>query len=163
MSAATDIAMATIRRARPEEAAALSDLAMRSKAVWGYDAAFLELCRPALTVSPDAVRTRPVYLAETAGGVPAGFYALAPLSRRLADLTLMFVAPEHIGQGHGRRLWRHMAATARDNGYREVELTSDPNAAAFYARMGARRDGWAASESIPGRRLPVFRFAVTGG
>ncbi len=32
----------TIRRAKPEEAQLLTELCMRSKAYWGYDAAFLE-------------------------------------------------------------------------------------------------------------------------
>ena len=37
-----------IRRARPEEAGALSDLAIRSKGHWGYDVAFLASCRAEL-------------------------------------------------------------------------------------------------------------------
>ena len=40
-----------IRPARPEEAAALSDLALRAKAHWGYDNAFLKAYRAELTVT----------------------------------------------------------------------------------------------------------------
>ena len=40
---------ATLRAARPEEAAAISALALRSKAHWGYDEAFLAACRAELT------------------------------------------------------------------------------------------------------------------
>jgi hypothetical protein len=35
-----------IRPARIDEAAALSDLCFRSKAVWGYDTEFMALCPP---------------------------------------------------------------------------------------------------------------------
>lgn len=42
-----------IRPGRPAEAAALSDLAMRSKSHWGYNAESLEACRADLTVSPE--------------------------------------------------------------------------------------------------------------
>ena len=50
---------ATVRAARPAEAEAISALALRSKAHWGYDPAFLEACREDLTIDPawcDGVR-----------------------------------------------------------------------------------------------------------
>lgn len=67
----------SIRRARVDEAALLSDLALRSKAHWGYDVAFLEACRPLLTLTADYVATHPVYILEQDGAV-AGFYGLEP-------------------------------------------------------------------------------------
>src|SRR5260370_38672074 len=51
MWAATVPGMATIRPARPEEAAALTALCIRSKAHWGYDAQFMRQAETALTVS----------------------------------------------------------------------------------------------------------------
>jgi len=42
--------MPTIRPARREECGLLTELALRSKAVWGYDAAFMEACREELTI-----------------------------------------------------------------------------------------------------------------
>jgi hypothetical protein len=39
-----------IRPARPDEAGAISALALRSKGHWGYDAAFLAACRENLTI-----------------------------------------------------------------------------------------------------------------
>ena len=43
----------TIRAARVGEAGFLSELALRSKAHWGYDAAFIEACRDELSVDAD--------------------------------------------------------------------------------------------------------------
>ena len=44
-----------IRLARVEEAAALSDLCFRSKAVWGYDPEFTALMPAALEVVPEHI------------------------------------------------------------------------------------------------------------
>ena len=47
------------RRAEPSDAATLADLALRAKAVWGYDAGFMAACRAELTVDPDSIRRHP--------------------------------------------------------------------------------------------------------
>ncbi|MEU4236164.1 hypothetical protein [Actinoplanes sp. NPDC026619] len=73
----------TIRPARPGEAAALSELARRSKAHWGYDEGFLDACRADLTLSPDDIRARRTTVASTA---IAG-RALPRLHVRLDSLT----------------------------------------------------------------------------
>ena len=62
-----------IRRAQPNEAAQLGALAMRSKALWGYDAAFMEACRAPLTVTPERIATSPFYVLDE-GGTITGFY-----------------------------------------------------------------------------------------
>ena len=53
-----------IRPARSGEAKALSDLALRSKAHWGYDAAFMAACRAELTVTPAQAASGRAYLYE---------------------------------------------------------------------------------------------------
>ena len=151
---------ATIRRARPEEASALSALAWRSKAHWGYDAAFLEACRADLTLSVHDVATSLVYVLDDEQGV-AGFYRLRGRGDD-AELADLFVAPEAIGRGHGRRLWEHAVATARRLGYRRLVLQSDPHAEGFYRAMGAERAGESPSTVFPGRRLPLMRYRLEG-
>ena len=44
-----------VRRAGPGDAAALSSLAFRSKASWGYDIEFMKRCRQELTYSGDDI------------------------------------------------------------------------------------------------------------
>jgi hypothetical protein len=92
-----------VRPARAEEAALLTDLSLRSKAVWGYDAAFLARCRAAMTVKVEAILTRPHYVAEVEGAV-VGFYGFEPEADGIG-LDYLFVAPEAIGGGVGRALW----------------------------------------------------------
>src|SRR3546814_14709070 len=65
----------TLRLAKSSECGSLSALALRSKAYWGYDSAFLQACRDELTVSPKAAAAgRVVVLIEQE--TPLGFYAL---------------------------------------------------------------------------------------
>jgi len=46
------LASTLVRPARPDEASTLSELAVRSKAWWGYDVAFLDRCRRELETIP---------------------------------------------------------------------------------------------------------------
>src|SRR3546814_2867694 len=97
----------TLRLAKSSEGGSLSALALRSKAYWGYDSAFLQAYRDELTVSPKAAAAgRVVVLIEQE--TPLGFYALDAGDRRAeAEISLLFVEPAPIGRGIGRALWEH--------------------------------------------------------
>jgi GNAT superfamily N-acetyltransferase len=148
-----------IRRARPAEASVLSALAMRSKAHWGYDADFLAACRDDLTLTGEDIATSTVYVCDGANA-PSGFYRLLLLDDGVAELDALFVEPAAMGQGVGRRLWRHAVATAAKLGCREIVLQSDPQAEGFYLAMGAQRAGESESTVMPGRMLPLMRFRL---
>ncbi|HEV2780140.1 MAG TPA: GNAT family N-acetyltransferase [Actinophytocola sp.] len=153
------MAEVVLRAARADEAGVLSELALRSKAHWGYDAEFLAACRAELTLSPAEVAAGRVVVAEVDGTV-AGFYTVdgAPPDGELGNL---WVDPRAIGTGLGRRLWRHAVGTARAAGFTALRIEADPHAEGFYLAMGARRVGQSRSASIPGRRLPLLRFTVS--
>ena len=57
----------TMRPAAPSQAAFLSDLALRSKACWGYDPAFLSACRDELTIHPETCDGVHVVVAQRGG------------------------------------------------------------------------------------------------
>ena len=157
-----------IRAALPEEATALSELALRSKAHWGYDDAFLAACRRELTVSRARIE-RDVAAVLEKDGVAQGFYLLraeggsATGACHQAELELFFLDPSSIGEGNGRRLWLHAVASAREYGYRRIIIHSDPHAEGFYLAMGARRVGEVASGSVEGRSLPLMQLDLDGG
>lgn len=146
---------ARIRPARPAELAQLSALTVRSKAHWGYDAAFMAAVRDDLTLSPDYLDRTQAFVLEQGGRI-LGYYGLRdhPDEAELADL---FLDPAAIGRGYGRRLWQHAVATARSRGHRHMRFESDPHAEGFYLAMGARRYGERESALIPGRKLPLMR------
>ena len=148
-----------IRHARPSEAAVLSKLALRSKGHWGYDADFLAACRDNLTLSPDDIATSAVYVHHD-GDAVLGYYRLLLQDDGVAGLDALFVEPAAMGQGVGKRLWRHAVATATALGCTEIGLQSDPQAEGFYLAMGAQRAGESESTVMPGRMLPLMRFRL---
>jgi N-acetylglutamate synthase-like GNAT family acetyltransferase len=149
---------AEIRRARPAEAPELTALALRSKAHWGYDAAFMAACVEALTIAAERVAAEPFFVLEEDGRV-AGFYGLR-ISGEEAELTNLFVEPWAIGQGCGKRLWLHAIEIARASGCRRLRIESDPFAEPFYRAMGAEHIGETPSEAIPGRMIPLLTYTL---
>lgn len=147
-----------IRRANPGDAPALESLAFRSKAHWGYDAAFMELARPALAVPPEYIENSYVFLAENRQGEAIAFFGFKDIAGEIF-LNDFFVAPELIGHGLGAALWQHALQVAREHGYRFFLIESDPFARDFYLHMGARLIGEMES-SATGRLLPLLRYNV---
>jgi GNAT superfamily N-acetyltransferase len=147
-----------IRPAEPAECDALSELARRSKAHWGYEASFLEACRAELTVDATDVERLRVTVAEE-GHAIVGFYALGG-GPPDGELCLLFVEPARIGTGVGRALWHHALMSAAHLGFSRVRIESDPFAEGFYLAMGASRVGEAPSSSIPNRSLPLLEVEI---
>lgn len=150
-----------IRLMKAEEAEALTALSLRSKASWGYDAAFMKMCKETLTVTADLASRYPIWVADY-GGAVVGTVSLEhdPAVSDAIALERLFVDPERFGQGIGHTLFQHAATHARDKGYRELRLLADPGAVPFYLRQGMIQIGDAPSDAIPGRRLPVMAMAL---
>jgi GNAT superfamily N-acetyltransferase len=145
-----------LRPARPDECAALSALALRSKAVWGYSDEFMARCVAELTLREDSLPH--VFVMETAEGV-VGFYALSALEDGRVELEFLFIEPDALRHGHGRRLLAHARSHARDRmAARTILIQGDPHADAFYRSVGARRVGERASASIERRVLPLYEL-----
>jgi GNAT superfamily N-acetyltransferase len=144
--------MTILRPPRSDELPLLSELCLRSKASWGYDAAFMAACRAELMLCPEELRTTHLQLAEETAG-PLGLAQVA-IEEGRADLLKLFVEPARQKGGIGRLLMAWALATARALGASEMVIEADPGAVGFYRRFGASQAGWAPSGSIPGRRLP---------
>jgi GNAT superfamily N-acetyltransferase len=147
-----------LRDARQDELPALSELCLRSKAVWGYDDAFMIACRTELTLRPDDLWSTHLQVAmrySTAVGL-----AQVKVTGTDAELLKLFVEPALLGSGVGRLLFEWATATARGLGAVRMNIEADPGAAAFYERMGARPAGLVPSQSIPGRMLPRMQIEL---
>jgi hypothetical protein len=94
---------------------------------------------------------------EDPGGRVMGFHRVIP--GEPAVLEDLWLEPESIGVGLGRRLWGHAVAVALAFGAAALELDAEPNAVGFYERMGAVTVGSTASV-LPGRRLPRMRLVL---
>ena len=95
----------TIRNARPTEADAISELAFRSKAYWGYSREFMDACRDELTVTQQLINSDQLdYVIAEHKARLVGFYAIKQCSHHEYELEALFVDPEFIGKGIGKIL-----------------------------------------------------------
>jgi ribosomal protein S18 acetylase RimI-like enzyme len=147
-----------IRPAQGHEAEALTAIALKAKAYWGYPADTLESWKLELTVSTQTITSRPTFVAVV-GDEIVGFYSLSP-SHRAWELDHLWVLPRFMERGIGRALVAHALETAARGGAASVTVDADPNAESFYLACGAARYGEvpAPIPGEPGRVRPQLAF-----
>lgn len=151
--------MILLRRAIPNEANVLSQIALSAKAYWGYPMRWMEIWKPQLTFSVEYFEENESWVAEWED-TPIAFYTLQDRDGK-AWIENLWVLPERMGQGIGRQLFLHAVKLARQRGYKALQLDADPNAIGFYAKMGMHKIGERRSE-IEGqpRVLPVMEMVL---
>jgi putative acetyltransferase len=125
----------TIRPFRPGDDEALATLVgrcLREVNSRDYPAELIErMCRH---FTPDRFRqlsiARRIYVAERDGQV------VGTVSRDGNKVYTMFVDPDRIGGGIGRRLMRHIEDLARDEGHEFMETGASITGHGFYQRIG---------------------------
>ena len=146
-----------IRRAKVEEAATLTEIALAAKRHWNYPEHWIELWRQELTVTSEFIKRHEVFIAIE-HDQPVGFYALVT-SDGITELDHLWVLPEWMGKGIGRQLMNHALDRAAAIGAERIEIVSDPNAEGFYRKAGAIPIGEVLS-SIEGQQLRLPRLAI---
>src|SRR5512132_2403236 len=94
-----------IRRATIDDAATLTTLAVAAKRYWGYPENWIEQWRNELTISKEYVNDNEVYVLTSDDEVRA-FYGMV-LRKQKAELEHLWVDPQYIGTGIGRKLFVH--------------------------------------------------------
>jgi GNAT superfamily N-acetyltransferase len=148
-----------LRPARAGEEATLSELCLKSKGHWGYDAEFVAACEPYLKVTAEDVAAGHTTVAETSTGAVLGVCQIAPGNPH-GSLDLLFITPDAIGQGIGRRLFEHAKGQLRAAGETVMTILSDPYAETTYLHMGAKRVEMRASDVFKDRELPWLEVAL---
>ena len=151
-------AAVVLRPAVVSERAALEALQRRSSM-------HQPLYRAQLAAHPDAIELPEhqitagrVRVAERAGAL-AGFAVLLERSGDACELDGLFVEPEQMRRGVGRRLVADAVRMARSEGATRVDVVANPQAADFYAAVGFTRTGEAQTRFGPAPRLSLV---VTG-
>jgi len=146
-----------IRRAIPEEADVLSEIAISAKQNWGYPEHWMQIWIPQLTFTPEYFEMNPSWVAEQ-DKTPIAFYTLLDRDAK-AWLENMWILPEFIGRGVGKQIFEHALSQARERGWKSLQLEADPNAAGFYEKMGMRKIGETSYE-LDGqpRILPIMEI-----
>ena len=136
-----------IRPAKEGDAAALTRISFAAKRYWGYPENFFALWKNELTVRPDYIRGNDVFVYETDKTI-VGYYSTVDLreDQEVSGVTInkgfwldhMFVVPACIGCGVGTRLFDHLRIRCTMRGIDVLGILADPNARAFYEKMGCR-------------------------
>jgi predicted N-acetyltransferase YhbS len=124
-----------IRSARSGEREALEDLQRRSSLHW-------PMYREQLAAQPDAIELPGeqiaaglVRVAEQYGLV-VGFAVLLERCAGACELDGLFVEPDWMGAGIGRRLVNDAKRIARERGATRIDVVANPQAVGFYERVG---------------------------
>ena len=146
-----------IRKAKPEEADLLTEIAHAAKRHWGYPESWIQHWKGDLTITPEFISDNEMYVAMN-GEEIVGCCAIV-FSESVTELEHMWIRPAHMGSGVGRALFNQIVDRATTLNAKVMELSADPNAEGFYERMGAKRIGEVRSkiEGQP-RILPRMSF-----
>jgi GNAT superfamily N-acetyltransferase len=149
-------------RARPEQAERLTQVAHAAKSYWAYPSQWIELWHNQLTITKQFILQSEVYVAVDDDEAILGFYALTGGGERMV-LEHLWVQPRSLHGGVGRKLFEHAVQLATKLGAQCIEIESDPNAEAFYQKMGAETVGEVTYEleGLP-RSLPLMVYAIGG-
>ncbi len=147
----------TIRSAKKHEATQLTSIAIESKKYWNYPDHWFKLWGRMFEITPNFLERNSVWVAldeETT----LGFVAIS-ISGHSAELEHMWVLPNYINKGIGRKLLLHAIDFCRKHDISRLRIESDPNARGFYEKLGARQIGEVKSKPSP-RTLPVLLIHI---
>lgn len=150
--------MIAIRKMTPDDLEAVTLLGLRSKASWGYRPSEMAVFSEELTLGIEDWERWSDALVAISEGQVSGYATLTVGEDAALELEHLFVDPDRFGQGIGRRLLEAALGSARERGFSEVRILSDPNACGFYLRFGAVlvRE---IDSSVPGRKIPLLSMA----
>ncbi|NQY94777.1 MAG: GNAT family N-acetyltransferase [Campylobacteraceae bacterium] len=150
-----------IRLVSVNEVEEISQLALRSKAHWGYSKEFIQACEDELTYTKEMIENEAyVFYLKESNNTIVGFYVLKKLNSDEVELEALFLDPMFIKKGFGKELLNHAKAEAVGFGIKSMHIQSDPYAQDFYEKAGAKLISKKESGSIPGRYLPILTLEL---
>ncbi len=148
-----------IVRATSKDADALTQIAHAAKRHWGYPETWIAAWSDTLTMRSEFITANVAYIAVE-NERPVAFYVLTKEPDG-AHLDHLWVLPSSMRRGIGRALFEHAVTEVMRLGFACMKIEADPNAEAFYKRMGAVRVGTTTSETCGERReLPLMEFRI---
>ena len=130
----------------------IQSLYRRSSMVWEEHRADLEAHPEVLVLDPGPILAQQVRVAESGGRI-LGFSTVVPGDGGGVELDGLFVEPDLLRRGVGRRLVDDLVALARTGGARRIEVTANLRAVGFYERCGFVAEGEVPTQFGPALRM----------
>lgn len=155
----------TIRRARPEECGALTEITFAAKAYWQYPKQYYTIWRDQLTITGHYIEENHVYLAERDNAI-IGYFSVIDVRGDFCSgpvvvekgywLEHIFIRPGEMYKGVGSVLMEQVRQLCREQGAAFFRLFCDPYSQGFYEKHGAVLVGEVPS-SVEDVQLLVYR------
>jgi GNAT superfamily N-acetyltransferase len=139
--------------ARERCLAEINGLISRSRAHWTWPEGYLEKALPLHTISSAYLRSNYCFEVLDAHDKLIAFFSIVVGSARVV-LDNLWVTPEQIGKGIGRRACEYVFRLAPERGWAEVWVIPDPPAEGFYGKLGFSDTGERVPSRVPGG--PIF-------
>ena len=134
----------------------LNDIAIRSKAWWGYEDFLMQKFAQSSSLKSENEDQSTVVKACLDGSI-IGWYRYLPNNERI-ELTDFWLNPEYIGKGFGGKMFQDLKDKVTKDGFQTIEFDADPNAAPFYEHMGCGMIGQTLSEW--NRFIPRMKYDI---
>jgi ribosomal protein S18 acetylase RimI-like enzyme len=144
-----------IRDAWAAEQRSLTELQRRASMHWDAYREQLVAHPDAVELPLDQIEDGLVRVAELGADV-VGFAVLLQPAQGACELDGLFVEPECMGAGVGRALLQDAMRIARERGATRIDVVANPEAVAFYERLG-----FTGAEQVPTRFGPAQRMRLT--
>jgi N-acetylglutamate synthase-like GNAT family acetyltransferase len=144
-----------IVRARERSLGKINRLIARSKRYWNWPPAYLEAALLLHVLTTDYLQTNHCFEVLATDGALIGFCSVVADNPRMI-LDNLWVTPDLIGRGVGRRTCEHLFRFAREQGWTELWVVPDAPAEGFYRKVGGHGRAGAFASA---RRARVLRLS----
>lgn len=138
------------------DAKILTEVTIESKDYWGYGEEQIKAWTDLLTITEDYIQEKEVYKLQYENHI-IGYYAYAKLDDSVIKLDNLFIRPNAIGSGLGKKLMIDLFERIQNMEFDRLVLDSDPNAEQFYSKLGFKVIG-KMETSIQNRFLPIMEM-----
>jgi N-acetylglutamate synthase-like GNAT family acetyltransferase len=146
-----------IEKANKEDHEILTEITKKSKAFWGYSEEQMAQWNDALAITKEYIQTNFVFKLIIENQV-IGYYSYFNTEPTVVKLDNLFVLPNYIGKGFGNYLMDNFLNRIKENSdINKVILDADPNAEAFYQKIGFVKIGQFET-SIKNRFMPIMEM-----
>lgn len=151
--------------ARRNQAEFLTDLGLRANAIYQYRSVS-ELEARSIFLVNERHFNEGILRIMTLRDILIGFYGLIQWrehgGKKTNILSHFFLEPEYIGKGYGKMLFQEvLRAAKKELKWEAFQWESDPHAAGFYQKMGAKQIGENPCPLNPKYIAPVFVYVLS--